>query len=136
MWYGFSKNRCALLNQRGEYKKERKMHEQKLIHRLASLHTQLLEQYQDLVTAVDDNGNSLLHVACQNNHRRVVKLLLKLGVHMDSQNKGGNTPLHYCYAYQFVQLADILLQSGADATIVNAAGLIPSMGIEKEGVPE
>ncbi len=36
--------------------------------------------------AVDEFGNSLLHVACQNNNRRIAKLLLKCGANVDCQN--------------------------------------------------
>eukprot|EP00397_Hematodinium_sp_SG-2012_P005454 GEMP01005474.1.p1 GENE.GEMP01005474.1~~GEMP01005474.1.p1 ORF type:complete len:1041 (+),score=289.39 GEMP01005474.1:46-3168(+) len=90
---------------------------------------ELLEQDMELLRASDDNGNSLLHVACQNNHRRTAKLLIKLGINVNVQNKTGNTPLHYCYAFRFSQLADILLQSNADSAIPNFAGLLPAKGI-------
>ena len=47
----------------------------------------------------DEAENSLLHIACQNNHRRIAKLLLKFRADINQQNGKGNTPLHYCYAY-------------------------------------
>lgn len=69
----------------------------------------LLEQDTHLVHTMDIQGNSLLHVACQNNHRRIAKLLVRAGVNLDVQNNKGNTALHYCYAYNFMQLAGVLL---------------------------
>jgi len=88
----------------------------------------LIEQDRDTLAAVDDNGNSLLHVACQNNNRRIAKLLLKNGASVNTQNKRGNTPLHYCNQYGFVQLGEYLIQQGADGNILNQAGLPPSEG--------
>ena len=43
----------------------------------------------------DENGNSLLHIACQNNNRHIAKLLLKNGIGVNEINHKGNTPLHY-----------------------------------------
>merc|ERR1712187_258664 len=37
----------------------------------------LIQQDQDVIHATDENQNTLLHVACQNNNRRLTKLLLK-----------------------------------------------------------
>jgi len=89
----------------------------------------LVAQENDVLLAQDDNGNSLLHVACQNNNRRIAKLLLKSGISVNEQNKRGNTALHYCSQYGFMQLADFLLAQGADDTIPNEAGLLPPQGL-------
>merc|ERR1711972_488797 len=37
----------------------------------------LIQQDQEVVNATDDKQNTLLHTACQNNNRRLTKLLLK-----------------------------------------------------------
>merc|ERR1712217_659181 len=73
-------------------------------------------------------GN-LLHVACQNNNRRIVKLLLKNKISVNEQNAKGNTPLHYCSQYGFMQLADYLIAHGAEDSIPNESGLLPQQGI-------
>ncbi|CAD7939000.1 unnamed protein product [Amoebophrya sp. A120] len=89
----------------------------------------LLEQDASLIHATDDRKNTLLHIACQNNHRRISKLLIRAGVDMDAQNTKGNTALHYCYAYNFMQLAGVLLAKGADDGLLNELNLPPSKGI-------
>jgi len=88
----------------------------------------ILEQERETLAALDDNGNTLLHIACQNNNRRIAKLLLKNGASVNAQNKRGNTPLHYCHQYGFMQMGEYLIQLGADGTIVNQAGMAPSQG--------
>ena len=62
-------------------------------------------------------GNTLLHTAAQNNHKKVAKVVLR---HTDyaidppradfinSQNGNGHTPLHFCYAYGYAGLGDYL----------------------------
>eukprot|EP00930_Biecheleria_cincta_P001343 TRINITY_DN102476_c0_g1_i1.p1 TRINITY_DN102476_c0_g1~~TRINITY_DN102476_c0_g1_i1.p1 ORF type:complete len:1180 (+),score=247.81 TRINITY_DN102476_c0_g1_i1:82-3540(+) len=88
----------------------------------------LIQQENDIVNAKDENGNNLLHIACQNDHRRIAKLLLKNGTEVNHQNNKGNTPLHYVFQYNFMQLSDYLIAHGADETIANKAGLMPAQG--------
>ncbi|CAK0853198.1 unnamed protein product [Prorocentrum cordatum] len=92
----------------------------------------LMQQDTDVLGVTDPMGNTLLHVACQNNNRRIVKLLVKHGVRLDAQNNSGNTALHYCIQYGFVQLADFLMAHGADDSIANAAGYLPAQGLGKD----
>jgi len=94
----------------------------------------LIQQSNDILMAKDPMGNNLLHVACQNNNRRIVKMLVKNGVKVDAQNDAGNTPLHYCCQYSFMQLADFLISSGADESVTNKAGYLPSQGVGKNDV--
>lgn len=88
----------------------------------------LIAQDHDTLVARDENGNSLLHIACQNNNRHIAKLLLKNGIGVNEINHKGNTPLHYCSQYGFMQLADYLLAHGADDTVENHAGFLPTQG--------
>merc|ERR1719401_2523995 len=89
----------------------------------------LIQQEMDVLQARDENGNNLLHIACQNNNRRIAKLLLKNKVSVNEQNAKGNTPLHYCSQYGFMQLADYLLAHGADDSIANEYGFLPPQGV-------
>ena len=89
----------------------------------------MLAADSELLGIKDDTGNSLLHIAAQNNHRRIAKLLLKLRSDVDGKNQKGNTPLHYCYAYGYSQLAEFLVTVGADEGVQNQAGLVPSEGL-------
>ena len=99
----------------------------------------------------DSAGNTLLHVAAQNNAKKVAKLVLKWTdykkqppehVFVNKQNKMGHTALHYCFAYNYVELGNYLLSLGADETITNMYGLTcyegldPSMAAVTAQTPE
>merc|ERR1711959_822422 len=88
----------------------------------------LIQQDQDVIHAKDENENTLLHTACQNNNRRLTKLLLKNHININQQNSRGNTALHYCYQYGFSDLAEYLLAHGADDSILNQEGYVPAQG--------
>jgi hypothetical protein len=89
----------------------------------------LIQQEAGILRARDENLNNLLHVACQNNNRRIAKLLIANGISVNEKNGKGNTPLHYCSQYHFMQLADYLIAHGADDAIPNNAGLLPCQGL-------
>merc|ERR1740121_3454164 len=95
----------------------------------------LIQQEMEILLARDEHGNNLLHIACQNNNRRIAKLLLKNGISVNEQNTRGNTPLHYCSQYGFMQLADYLISHGADDGIPNHLGLMPPQGIGRTEDP-
>lgn len=95
----------------------------------------IIQQESGILEARDEFGNNMLHVACQNDHRRIAKLLLKNGINVNDQNLAGNTPLHYCFQYNFLHLSDYLIAHGADETIANKKGLLPSQGTGVEGGP-
>ena len=71
----------------------------------------------------DAHGNSLLCIACQNGLKRIVKVLLRREADINFQNKIGNTPLHFCYAFGFTSLAEYLQSKGADPEILNDRGM-------------
>lgn len=94
-----------------------------------------IEQDSQTLEARDEAGNILLHVACQNKNRRIVKLLLKSGISVNIQNTRGNTPLHYCYQYGFTDLAEYLVSHGANDAIPNASVCLPFQGVGKDEDP-
>lgn len=47
----------------------------------------------------DDKGNTLLLVATQNGHRKMLDLLLNRAADINHQNSNGNTALHYALAF-------------------------------------
>ncbi|KAJ0411187.1 hypothetical protein ATCC90586_008903 [Pythium insidiosum] len=83
------------------------------------------------VNARDAHGNTILSIACQNGLKRMAKLALRRGANINSQNNRGNTALHFCFAYGYGDsLGEYLLSKGADATIMNDAGLLCFDGID------
>ena len=54
-----------------------------------------------------------------------VQYLLKRGINVNLENKFGNTALHYAFSDQNFELADVLLQNGADEFKANIFGLTP-----------
>ena len=71
----------------------------------------------------DEFGNTLLCIACQNGLKRICKVLLRRETDINFQNRAGNTPLHFCYAYGFLTLAEYLQSKGADPEILNNRGM-------------
>ena len=59
--------------------------------------------------ARDERGNTMLHIAVQNNHKKLVSLLLKAGVSINRSNKKGMTALDYAEMYNFHSLAEFLM---------------------------
>ena len=74
----------------------------------------------------DVQGNTLLHVACQNGNKRATRFLIKNGCNISATNHNMHTPLHYCYAYKYTDLAEYLEGKGADPCAVNSFGLVPA----------
>lgn len=78
----------------------------------------------------DKFGNTPLIIACQNGNARVAKVLMRHGADMDKANKQGNTGLHYCVAYGFNALGDLLIAKGASDKILNSLGYNAYEGIK------
>jgi hypothetical protein len=101
------------------------------------------EELEDVITSPDytmdidhkdRSGNTLLLCAAQNGNKRIIKLMLRRGANINESNVGGNTALHYCYAYKFESLATYLMSKGADDSMVNAVGLTCYEGLDLESV--
>ncbi|GBG32729.1 Methylenetetrahydrofolate reductase 1 [Hondaea fermentalgiana] len=85
-----------------------------------------VEALFDAGIAVDTRdalGNTVLCIACQNGLKRIAKLALRRGANINAQNYRGNSPLHFCYMYQYGDtLGAYLLSKGADPMLVNSDG--------------
>lgn len=86
----------------------------------------ILIQNNANVDDADETGESPLHIACRKSSLECIINLVHDGdAHINSQNKLGDTCLHYCAKTNQYEIASFLLESGADASIKNANGLIP-----------
>ena len=82
------------------------------------------------INAEDEQGNTLLLVACQNANKRMSELLIHRRAHVNHQNAHGNTALHFAMAYDTSgELGELLIEKGADDTIENMYGLSPYDGL-------
>ena len=66
-----------------------------------------------LVDIVDLIGNTLLHVAAQNNNKRISGMLIKADIDIDKKNAAGNTAIDIASAMRFNDLAEYLAQLSA-----------------------
>lgn len=85
-------------------------------------------------SALDNNGDSMLHNAVKDHDEKMVSLLLQERVNVDIQNKEGNTALHVAAKEHDIKIFELLLQSKADINIRNIDGKTPiELGI-KNGI--
>ena len=78
---------------------------------------------------IDQDGNTLLHVAAYHGHKDIALLLIRCGCPIDSINFQGETPLHLICSSRFIDPSDsfelmnfFISKFKADATKVDASG--------------
>lgn len=54
--------------------------------------------------SVDGNGNTMLHIVAQNNHKKLAQLVIHHGCPLSVRNRKGFTPLDFCRMYKFDNL--------------------------------
>ncbi|KAK0554212.1 hypothetical protein OC845_000831 [Tilletia horrida] len=67
-------------------------------------------------------GRTALHWAAIKGHDQVIRLLLKLGAHVDALDNSNTTPLHFASAWGHLNSVQLLKQVGANSTISNKEG--------------
>jgi ankyrin repeat protein len=92
-----------------------------------SFHTKTKEQIESIDHG---NGNRPIHIAAQNGHFDLVKLMIEKSADLNSQNHKGNTALHMAIEYDYYDSAMALISNGADASIKNSDGHQAIDGIE------
>ena len=87
------------------------------------------------INSEDEKGNSLLLVAVQNGHRKMLDLILNRGADINKRNGNGQTALHYALAFDTTgELAEFLIEKGADDSLENMFGLSPYDGLGESGM--
>lgn len=78
------------------------------------------------LTDINDPKNRLLlHEAVKNYRLAILEALLKKGMDPNTQDKNGNTPLHFAYFYGYESAIKLLTAYQADQTIQNNKGETP-----------
>ncbi|XP_070353696.1 acyl-CoA-binding domain-containing protein 6 isoform X1 [Equus asinus] len=98
------------------------------------------------VNMKDEEGRALLHWACDRGHKELVTVLLQHRADINCQvmmlnilscalwpsvyllwrnDNEGQTALHYAAACEFLDIVELLLQSGADPTLRDQDGCLP-----------
>ena len=105
---------------------------------LDALFEECEEAHEDVPfpSMMDEFGRSLLMIACQQGFKRVAKFLLRKHFEINAANYAGNTPLHFAFEYLHQDLAQYLIDHGANATAVNAEGCTPYEGLTQKKVAE
>ena len=82
----------------------------------------------------DEDNNTLLHHACENDKHDSIKLLLNNGANPNlKENSFGLTPLHWATEYEDMDMVKLLIDNGADPNIPDDNGEKP---ISNEEVKE
>jgi ankyrin repeat protein len=76
------------------------------------------------------NGNCPIHIAAQNGHNDLVKLLINKKADLNTKNSKGNTAMHMAVGYDYYIAAKYLLDAGADPEILNDLGFAARKGLE------
>ncbi|CAM9600222.1 unnamed protein product [Heterosigma akashiwo] len=71
----------------------------------------------------DENGYTPLHAAVSYGRMEVLAYLLSAGADVNTTDTDGDTPLHVC---ETVEVAQVLLQAGANPAARNAEGKVPA----------
>jgi hypothetical protein len=74
------------------------------------------------VNSRDVSGDSLLHIASIRGILEEAALLIENGADVNGTGEMSYTPLHYAVNYKHMDVIQLLLQNGADATIKNDFG--------------
>lgn len=74
------------------------------------------------VAATGENGQSLLQEAIAFAKTDIARELVARKVPLDTQNRKGQTALHYAAIYGALELAELILSSGGDPNLVDKSG--------------
>lgn len=67
------------------------------------------------IDTIDQKGNTIIHICCQNNHRKLLFTILQKypTININKKNFKSLTPLDYCNKYEFIKMSEWLVSKGA-----------------------
>ena len=63
---------------------------------------------------VNQDGQTILHVAAENGHRDEVEYLIDFGFDVNARDSQGNTALHLAVSHGWEKMVEVLVDAGAD----------------------
>lgn len=100
-------------------------------HKPLDVISEHLDKNPSLVNASNPStGNISIHLAAQNGHLDIVKLLIERKVNVNAQNNTGTTALHMAKEYDYFWTCKALIAAGADPELENKDGSKAKAGIE------
>ncbi|NWH96730.1 ACBD6 protein, partial [Tichodroma muraria] len=76
------------------------------------------------VNVTDEEGRALLHWACDRGHKELVSVLLQNAADVNIQVRG-STKVNWSATCEFLDIVELLLQSGADPGLRDQEGCLP-----------
>ncbi|KAF4465935.1 palmitoyltransferase akr1 [Fusarium albosuccineum] len=80
----------------------------------------ILSSKRNSHNVVDEQGQTLLHVAAHEGHVDIVDFLLRCGANLDARDSHGNTPLHCAVVSGQEKIVQALVDAGANIYLVNS----------------
>ncbi len=76
-----------------------------------------------VTTKVGEYKETLLHLAAQNGHLEITRLLISAGAELNAKDRDGFTPLHEAVYWMHPDMVKLLLEGGADIRVGDGDGL-------------
>lgn len=77
------------------------------------------------IDAINDFGNSALHISCEREFFDIIKLLLSAKIEVDMKNESGQTPLHIASNRGNLEIAKLLISHNAQVDIFDICSNTP-----------
>ena len=88
-------------------------------------HVQRLIESGAAIEAIDEEGNTLLHIASDRGYDKLAKLFVKKGLDVNAKNSEGLTPLHEAASMGDFETTSLLIEHGADIKATCNIGATP-----------
>lgn len=94
-------------------------------------HEQNISKFAQSLAHIEDiniknaHKKTLLHLACENKNIELIKILIDMGININSQDENGDTSLHIACELRHIEIVSYLIKKGADTTILNKYSMAP-----------